>query len=180
MKFLHLANRLVVLLCPVTFEVFFVNPGAICTAHSLSIRLPTTNKLIENNISNITVINAGLVKHLKDINPSKTSGPDEIPNRILKECAVQIAPGLEKNISKSLDTEELMMCSSFINICSLQDTRTHHMQTSTKSPRSPFSQLCIGPLTPYWFNLCSNLPCDTVSNALEKSGMATSTCFPLS
>jgi hypothetical protein len=61
--------------------------------------LPTTNKLIENNISNITVINAGLVKLLKDINPSKASGPDEIPNRILKECAVQIAPGLAKNIS---------------------------------------------------------------------------------
>ena len=69
--------------------------------------LQTTNKLIENNISNITVINAGLVKHLKDINPSKASGPDEILNRILKKCAVQIAPGLAKILQKSLDTGEL-------------------------------------------------------------------------
>jgi hypothetical protein len=69
--------------------------------------LPTTNKFIENNISNITVNNARLAKLLKDINPSKASGPDEIPNRILKKCAVQIAPGLAKIFQKSLDTGEL-------------------------------------------------------------------------
>jgi hypothetical protein len=36
----------------------------------------------------------GVDKLLQDINPSKASGPDEIPNRILKECASQIAPSL--------------------------------------------------------------------------------------
>jgi hypothetical protein len=34
----------------------------------------------------------GLEKLLANINPSKASGPDNIPNRILKECAIHLAP----------------------------------------------------------------------------------------
>jgi hypothetical protein len=43
-------------------------------------------------------------KLLKNINPSKASGPDNIPNRILKECAKQLAPGLKIIYQKSIDT----------------------------------------------------------------------------
>jgi hypothetical protein len=34
-------------------------------------------------------------KLLANINPSKASGPDNIPNRILKECAIHLAPILK-------------------------------------------------------------------------------------
>jgi hypothetical protein len=44
---------------------------------------------------------------LQDINPSKASGPDGIPNRILKECASQIAPSLTVIFQKSIDTGTL-------------------------------------------------------------------------
>jgi hypothetical protein len=33
---------------------------------------------------------------LSKVNPSNSTGPDNIPNRILKECAVQLAPILQK------------------------------------------------------------------------------------
>jgi hypothetical protein len=39
---------------------------------------------------------AGRTRDLK-VNPSKSSGPDNIPNSILKECAVQLAPILQKS-----------------------------------------------------------------------------------
>ena len=46
-------------------------------------------------------------KLLTNINPSKASGPDNIPNRILKECAIHLAPILKTILQCSLDTGEL-------------------------------------------------------------------------
>jgi len=46
-------------------------------------------------------------KILEDISPSKASGPDEILNRVLKECAAQLAPGLTVIFQKSIDTGTL-------------------------------------------------------------------------
>ena len=44
---------------------------------------------------------------LQDINQSKASGSDGIPNRILKECARQIAPSLTVIFQTSIDTGTL-------------------------------------------------------------------------
>ena len=43
-----------------------------------------------------------VTKELKAINPSKAYGPDQIPGRILKECAYEIAPSLTHLINLSL------------------------------------------------------------------------------
>jgi hypothetical protein len=49
---------------------------------------------IDEPIPKFIIRENGVEKLLQDINPSKASGPDGIPNRILKECASQIAPSL--------------------------------------------------------------------------------------
>jgi hypothetical protein len=54
----------------------------------------------------IIIDQKGLEKLLTNINPSKASGQDNIPNRILKECAIQ-APILKTILQCSLDTGEL-------------------------------------------------------------------------
>ena len=36
----------------------------------------------------------GVLKLLKDIKPHKATGPDNIPGRLLKEAAEELAPGL--------------------------------------------------------------------------------------
>ena len=46
----------------------------------------------------------GIVKLLQDLNPNKASGPDNIPVRILKECAEQIAPFLQAMFTQSFET----------------------------------------------------------------------------
>jgi len=58
----------------------------------------------EHHLSNITIIKSGVAKLLRDINVSKASGPDNIHNRVLKECADNLAPGLSLIFQRSLDT----------------------------------------------------------------------------
>ena len=44
---------------------------------------------------------------LKKINASKASGPDNIPNRVLKECATELAPAIAVLFQQSLNTGTL-------------------------------------------------------------------------
>ena len=49
----------------------------------------------------------GILKLLQQLNPNKASGPDNIPIRVLKECAEQIAPFLQALFTQSLRTGNL-------------------------------------------------------------------------
>ena len=69
--------------------------------------LPNTSKTANHNISPIKIKTEGVQKLLAHINPSKASGPDNIPNRILKECANQLAPSLSIIFQLSIDSGEL-------------------------------------------------------------------------
>ncbi|KAL8567466.1 hypothetical protein ACOMHN_010057 [Nucella lapillus] len=53
-------------------------------------------------MANITISVEGVLKLLKKINPHKAAGPDNIPARVLKECATALAPLLEIIFTKSL------------------------------------------------------------------------------
>ena len=52
------------------------------------------------NIKTLKIEEQGVLKLLKDINPSKTMGPDQIPNIVLKTCAKTLAPGMTKIFQK--------------------------------------------------------------------------------
>ena len=52
----------------------------------------------------ITITNQGVEGLLKDLNPNKASGPDEISPRLLKELHHEIAPSLTKIYISSLST----------------------------------------------------------------------------
>ncbi|KAK3089266.1 hypothetical protein FSP39_002210 [Pinctada imbricata] len=69
--------------------------------------LPPTRIQSKNVIKPIKINEKGLEKLLQEINTTKSSGPDNIPNRILKECAAQLAPILKIIFQKSLDTGTL-------------------------------------------------------------------------
>jgi hypothetical protein len=49
----------------------------------------------------------GVADLFKKVNPSKASGPDNIPNRFLKECAEELAPIFTTMCQHSIDTGEL-------------------------------------------------------------------------
>ena len=53
-------------------------------------------------ISELSIENIGVIKLLSRLNPSKASGPDNVPCRILKELAADIAPVLTAIFQQSL------------------------------------------------------------------------------
>ena len=57
-----------------------------------------------NGMSEITITNKGVESLLKDQNPNKASGPDEITPRLLKELHHEIAPSFTKTYRSSLST----------------------------------------------------------------------------
>jgi hypothetical protein len=44
------------------------------------------------DISRLEISEEGVKKLLSNVNPKKANGPDNIPNRVLKDCATNIAP----------------------------------------------------------------------------------------
>jgi hypothetical protein len=59
------------------------------------------------NIGKLTIDTTGVTKLLKNLNASKASGPDNMPNKILKTCAESIAPALTTIFTCSLETGQL-------------------------------------------------------------------------
>ena len=55
----------------------------------------------------LLVRNEGILKLLQHINLSKSSGPDEVAGRLLKELAIELAPFLTYLFNKSLETGEV-------------------------------------------------------------------------
>ena len=63
--------------------------------------------IIHPKMTPFNITQNGIVKLLKNLNPYKAQGPDNISPRILKELADEIAPLLQLIYQKSLDTGEV-------------------------------------------------------------------------
>ena len=69
--------------------------------------MPHMEKQYRHKLPDLTIKTEGVEKLLKNIVTSKASGPDNIPNIILKKCAVQLAPGLRTIFQLSVDSGTL-------------------------------------------------------------------------
>lgn len=62
-----------------------------------------THRRIQQNIPNIKITKYEVAKLLRNINPTKASGPDNIPNTVLKQCADHLALALAIIFQRSID-----------------------------------------------------------------------------
>ena len=69
--------------------------------------MPHISRYVEESLEKIEIDQKGTEKLLKNLNISKSSGPDNIPNAILKECAAELAPVVTLIFQKSLDLGSL-------------------------------------------------------------------------
>ena len=69
--------------------------------------MPSTASTFKSNIPTLNINPKGVEKLLASINLKKTTGPDSIPNIILKNCAKQRAPSLSAIFQYSIDDVEL-------------------------------------------------------------------------
>jgi hypothetical protein len=70
--------------------------------------LPPVSPTIVESITNIMIQESGVLKLLQDLNISKAPGPDALPNKVLKECAVELAPVVSMIFQSSLETGQLL------------------------------------------------------------------------
>ena len=96
-------------------------------------------------MNDIAVSKDGVIKLLKGLNPSKALGADEIHPRVLKELATELGPVFAHLFQQSIDTGEIpkewslanicplfkksdrSLACNFLDLCTLQVTRTHSM-----------------------------------------------------
>ena len=83
----------------------------------------------------------GIEKLLANINPSKASGLDNIPSRIIKECGIHLAPILKTILQCSLDTGELPKDWRDANISSIFKKGEKHLPENYR-PVSLTSDTC--------------------------------------
>jgi hypothetical protein len=70
-------------------------------------KMPNPHRIVQQNIPNIKITQYGVAKLMWTINPSKASSPDNIPNRVLKQCADHLAPALTIIFQRLIDHGKL-------------------------------------------------------------------------
>ena len=68
---------------------------------------PSVSSRVEEDIPTLLIGEEGVFKLLDSIKVDKAAGPDELPNRVLQECAREITPAVTAIFQKSVDSEEL-------------------------------------------------------------------------
>ena len=69
----------------------------------------TSSPITSSQLSDITISEEEVTHHLSHLDPSKATGPDGIPGRILKECSSVIAPSLCSLFNHSLHSGTVPM-----------------------------------------------------------------------
>ena len=82
-------------MCNAQFKSAFSNTDGSDTPTPSGEKLPT--------MPTINISQNGVLKLLKNLKPHKATGPDELPARVLKECASELAPMLTSFFQQSLD-----------------------------------------------------------------------------
>ena len=103
--------------------------------------LPTMSHPKYPNIENITISIEGVEKLLDNINIHKASGPDKIPNIILKTCSKEISPALANIFQQSLNTGTLPNDWRNANISPIFKKGNKHMASNYR-PISMTSVCC--------------------------------------
>ena len=69
--------------------------------------MPDVSLHVEESLNHIKIDQKGTEKLLRNLNISKASGPDSIPNIVLKECAAELSPVVTHIFQKSIDSGTL-------------------------------------------------------------------------
>ena len=88
-------------------EILLSQFSSVFTRDSDSTSLPTVSRNIRDSIADLHIQEEGVLKLLRNLNINKASGPDSLPNRILKDCALELAPAVTAIFQSSIDSGQL-------------------------------------------------------------------------
>ena len=69
--------------------------------------MPNVKKQVDTPLTHINITTPGVTKLLNNIKTSKASGPDNIPNMVLKECASELSLAVTCLFQSSIDSGQL-------------------------------------------------------------------------
>ena len=91
------------------------------------------------DISDLNITIPGVTKLLKDLQVGKSSGPDQIPNRLLKEAASELAPVVHALFMQSLNSGKLPKDWRNANITPIYKKGNKHLAENYR----PVSLTCV-------------------------------------
>ena len=97
---------------------------------------PTVNRILNEELTDVQCTIEEVERHLKTLNVCKSSGPDNIPPRILKECASQLAPSLANLFNKSFSSGMLPQDWKLANIAPIH-------KKNSKCKRENYRQISL-------------------------------------
>ena len=103
----------------------------------------------------------GVTKLLKSLKTNKASGPDGLPNRILKECAEELSPALTAIFNQSLNTGELPEDWRNANVSPIYKKESRHEAENYR----PVSLTCV------CCKVMEHIICKHMLNHLEKNNI---------
>ena len=120
--------------------------------------MPTLPDQTHPSIEDLIIREEGVTKLLRNINPAKASGPDNIPNRILKEVASEISPALTAIYTRSISEGTLPDDWRSANVAPIFKKGSRH-EASNYRPVSLTSVCC---------KVLEHIICKHILNYLDK------------
>ncbi len=102
-------------------------------------RMPDMGRSDYNIMDDIYITNNGVEKLLKDLNPNKASGPDQLTPRILKELHKELAPAITLLFQRSLSIGETPNDWKHAFVCPIYKKGARHNPANYR----PVSLTCI-------------------------------------
>jgi exonuclease III len=95
--------------------------------NNLNATLPDINKHEDQNLNEITVTEAEVLKELTKLNPSKAQGPDNLPTRVLKDCAQELTPSITTLYNESLHQSKVPKAWKNANVTPIHKKGDKHL-----------------------------------------------------
>lgn len=125
--------------------------------------IPQLSGNSHSNIPKLTIHQSGVEKLLSQLKPEKASGPDNIPNRVLKELSTELAPAVTAFFSYTLDEGTVPEDWTKAAVSPIYKKGNVHVASNYR-PVSLTCTLC---------KVMEHIICKHILNHLEKNGILT-------
>ena len=136
---------------------------SVFTKDDTTASIPSFHKRVSDSIPALIIRQEGVLKLLESIKVNKAVGPDGIPNRVLKECASELAPAITKIFQSSINSGILPDDWRYANISPVFKKGDRHLPENYR----PVSLTCV------ISKLMEHVVCRHILNHLDKHKVLT-------
>jgi exonuclease III len=99
-------------------------------SNNTNLPLPNINTYEDDNLRNVTLTEEEVYKELTQLNPSKAQGPDNLPTKVLKDCAQELTPSVTTLFNDTLSTGTLPQAWKTANVTPIHKKGDKHVSNN--------------------------------------------------